>query len=166
MASGNWRLRLEAVDRFNALRRRAQLAEFWAKLTRRCNRLRRYDEVARPHRAPQRIEGGYQQVPIEAIVGSVGRAHDFTPSFLPRRGVEVERWVRLYAALQEGPGFPEVELIRVGDQYVVEDGHHRISVARAAGLKDIPAHVTQLVITPTGENSASPAGVIICCCMN
>lgn len=166
MAYGEWRIRLEAVNRFNALRRRAQLTEFWARLTRRCNRLQRFDELARPYRARQRIDRGYRQVPIQAIVGSVGRAQDFTPSFLPRRGVDVERWIRLYTALQGGEGFPEVELIQVGDQYIVEDGHHRISVARAAGLKDIPAHVTYLVTAPPGKDSASLPEAIVCCCLN
>ena len=41
-------------------------------------------------------------------------------------------------------GFPEVELLRVGDRYAVVDGHHRISVAHAAGLQEIAAHVTEV----------------------
>lgn len=37
---------------------------------------------------------------------------------------------------------PAVELIKVGDVYVVRDGHHRISVARALGEGFVDAHVT------------------------
>ncbi|RIK53255.1 MAG: hypothetical protein DCC57_08605 [Chloroflexi bacterium] len=148
MASEEWRLRLEAADHFYALRRRANLAEFWAWLTRRCNRLLRFEELAGPRRAQPRLDGGYRHVPIHAIVGSVGRAQDFTPGFLPRASVEAERWIRLYTALQGLAGFPEVELIQVGDRYIVEDGHHRISVARAAGLTEIAAHVTYLPGAP------------------
>jgi hypothetical protein len=33
-------------------------------------------------------------------------------------------------------------LIRVGDEYYVRDGHHRISVSRALGLATIVAEVT------------------------
>jgi hypothetical protein len=37
---------------------------------------------------------------------------------------------------------PPVELIQVRDVYFVQDGHHRISVARALGELDIEAKVT------------------------
>ena len=36
---------------------------------------------------------------------------------------------------------PPVELVQVRDAYFVRDGHHRISVARALGQRDIEAEV-------------------------
>jgi hypothetical protein len=148
MASEEWRLRLEAANHFYAQRRRANWTAFWAWLTRGCDRLLRFEELAGARRTQARVDGGYRQVPINAIIGSVGRAQDFTRGFLPRTSVEAERWIRLYTALHSLAGFPEVELIQVGDQYIVEDGHHRISVARAAGLTDIAAHVTYIAGAP------------------
>jgi hypothetical protein len=50
-----------------------------------------------------------------------------------------------YEAIISPQGVPEVELLQIGDVYVVEDGHHRISAARAAGLSQIAAHVTEIV---------------------
>jgi len=41
-----------------------------------------------------------------------------------------------------GTPLPPVELVQVGDVYFVRDGHHRISVARTVGQRDIEAEVT------------------------
>jgi hypothetical protein len=40
---------------------------------------------------------------------------------------------------------PLVDLVRIGEIYFVRDGHHRISVARALGLDEIDANVTEVV---------------------
>jgi hypothetical protein len=37
---------------------------------------------------------------------------------------------------------PPVDLIQLGDVYLVKDGHHRISVAKALGQEVIDAEVT------------------------
>ncbi len=75
----------------------------------------------------------------------MGRRHDFTRGFLPLASVNAQRWAHIYTAMISPQGVPEVELLQVGDAYVVEDGHHRISAARAIGLDQIAAHVTELV---------------------
>ena len=36
---------------------------------------------------------------------------------------------------------PPIDVFRIGDLYFVQDGHHRVSVARALGDTDINAHV-------------------------
>jgi hypothetical protein len=103
-----------------------------------------YDEVAKRLRARQQIEKGTQMVPLEAIVGSVGRYKDFTRTFLPRAGISQERWARLDAALNSMEGFPPVELFKIGEVYFVRDGNHRVSVARANDATHIEAYVTEL----------------------
>ena len=40
-----------------------------------------------------------------------------------------------------GPPLPPVDLVQVRDLYLVQDGHHRISVARALGHSAIEARV-------------------------
>lgn len=52
------------------------------------------------------------------------------------------RWLSIAVARLNGQAMPAVELIKVGDVYVVRDGHHRISVARALGEGFVDAHVT------------------------
>jgi hypothetical protein len=103
-----------------------------------------YSEVANRLRARQQIEKGTQAVPLDQIVGSVGRYRDFTRTFLPRAGVNQERWTRLDAALNSMEGFPPVELFKIGQVYFVKDGNHRVSVARANGATHIEAYVTEL----------------------
>lgn len=133
-----------AIGQFRRSRTRAILGDLTARLLRRCNHLRRFAEAVQAADARRRIDAGYRFVPLCCIVGSVGRAGDFTRDFMPRAGIQQDRWVRVYLAVGSLQGVPDVELIRVGDEYYVDDGNHRVSAARAAGLSEIPAHVTEL----------------------
>jgi hypothetical protein len=138
-------VRSEAIDLFYSNRLKADISGWWAALLRRCTRLQSLEEFLCGKTARQRRDAGVQFVPIKCIVASMDRQSDFTPAFLPRAGANAGRWVHLYEALQAAEGFPEVELLRFGDRYAVIDGHHRISVAHAAGLQEIAAHVVELV---------------------
>ncbi len=91
------------------------------------------------------VDRGVREVPLDAIVGSLGREREFTRAFLPRAEASRKRWERV-KALAEGPiGFPPVELYQVGEAYFVVDGHHRVSVARAMGLAAIEARVEEFL---------------------
>ena len=46
-----------------------------------------------------------------------------------------ERWERIAAAQRRGESMPPIDVYRVGDLHFVRDGHHRVSVARAQGLR-------------------------------
>lgn len=83
-----------------------------------------------------------QDVPLDKIVGSVGRYQDFTQAFLPRNAALRNRWQRVDAAMSGLAGVPSVELYQVGDLYFVLDGNHRVSVARSRGDEFIEAYVT------------------------
>ncbi len=86
---------------------------------------------------------GVQNVPLEAIVGSVGRYKDFTSAFLPADDGLKTRWQNIAMVYLDptSGGVPPVELYKVGSAYFVKDGNHRVSVARQLGLKDIEAYV-------------------------
>lgn len=84
---------------------------------------------------------GLREVPIVQIKGSEGRCGDFDRSFHPLKDHNRARWLRVAAARQRGKTLPPVELIQVGGVYFVRDGHHRISVARSVGQRDIEAEV-------------------------
>jgi hypothetical protein len=89
---------------------------------------------------------GVQTVAIDSIVGSVDRhkAASFDRSFRPAewsRG----RWTLMYLAAQRGAEMPPISVYRLRDQHYVADGHHRVSVARAAGAAEIEAHVVELL---------------------
>lgn len=135
----------EGLDLFYGSRNRADLVSWFAKIVHRCVELLTVDDLLEGTAAHNQRDAGVQFVPIKQIVASLDRQGDFTRSFLPRAGISADRWVRLYEALRGPEGFPEVELLRVGDRYAVVDGHHRISVARAAGMEDIAAHVVEVL---------------------
>jgi hypothetical protein len=89
---------------------------------------------------------GLQNVPLNKIVGSVGRYNDFTRTFLPKKSVNPERWSQLDALARGMEGFPPVELYKVGDAYFVLDGNHRVSVAGQLDMDSIEAYVTELIL--------------------
>jgi hypothetical protein len=87
---------------------------------------------------------GTRMVPLDQIVGSVGRYRDFTRTFLPRAGISPERWARVDAIMHSLEGYLPIELYKIGEVYFVRDGNHRVSVARANGLTHIEAYVTEI----------------------
>jgi hypothetical protein len=135
---------VEARDRFRRNVTRAQMSDLLGLITTTDRDLVSYDEVVAKLHARQQIAKGTEMVPLENIVGSVGRYRDFTRNFLPRAGVNQERWTRLDTAMNSMEGFPPVELFKVGEVYFVRDGNHRVSVARANGLTHIEAYVTEI----------------------
>ena len=95
----------------------------------------------------KKLYSGVQDVPLDNIVGSVGRYKDFTATFLPKKSNMRERWSRIYALANSMEGPPPIELYKVGAAYFVGDGNHRVSVARELGAKSIQAHVVELPTT-------------------
>lgn len=73
-------------------------------------------------------------VPLDRIVGTVGRAEDFDGGFRLRNRSLQDRWDAVADAMaRPGAAVARVELIRLGEMFFVADGHHRVSVARARG---------------------------------
>jgi len=141
-----------AIQDFQNAWRRASLQEIFAKITGKSTRLLSYDEVADKLKLRVRTERGLKQIPLDAIVGSVGRYTDFTRTFLPRRADDQDRWARVKAAMEEGIGLPPIEVYKVGEVYFVADGNHRVSIARQEDFKTIEAYVieytTDIELTP------------------
>jgi hypothetical protein len=87
---------------------------------------------------------GVQLIPLDAIVGTVDRQRgEFDRDFRPSTAVR-GRWERIAAARRRGEAMPLIELYKLGELYFVQDGHHRVSVARALGDTDIEAHVIEI----------------------
>ena len=84
---------------------------------------------------------GIQIVSIDSIVGSESRYRSFTRYFLPLKEDLRERWKKVVQAYYSRLNLPPVELYKVRDAYFVKDGHHRVSVARAKGIRNIEAQV-------------------------
>jgi hypothetical protein len=88
---------------------------------------------------------GLQVITLDSIVGSVDRSREFDRRFRPTSGQVRERWQRLALAQRRGEAIPPIEVYRIGDMHFVVDGHHRVSVAHALGLKTIDAYVTEVM---------------------
>lgn len=103
-----------------------------------------FDEVkSRLHLSDQSYKG-LMEIPLERIVGSVGRYKDFTRKFLPKNADMIERWSNVYAQVNSLEGVPPIDVFEVDDVYFVRDGNHRVSIARQMGLKTIEAYVTKI----------------------
>jgi hypothetical protein len=88
---------------------------------------------------------GIQSIPVGSIVGTVDRRPDsFDRSFRPRSPALRARWERIAAARRRGEAMPPIDVYRVGDLHFVNDGHHRVSVARAHGDTTIDARVREV----------------------
>ena len=90
-------------------------------------------------------------------MGSVGRREDFDRSFMPLRASAGQRWKRVDLAFHKGVDLPPVRLYKLGDDYFVEDGNHRVSVARFHGVGWIDADVTELRPARADGRHAEPA---------
>jgi len=103
-----------------------------------------FDEVvdALGRRGERRL--GLQLIPLDSIVGSVDKARDFDRRFRPTSDKSRARWERIARASRVGEEIPPIDVYKLGDHYFVRDGHHRVSVARALGLRLIEADVTEV----------------------
>jgi hypothetical protein len=77
--------------------------------------------------------------PTDAIVGSVEPTIMFDSRFRPVSDHVRPRWERITLAHRTGVSLPPITVIERPDGYYVVDGRHRVSVARAMGLRDIEA---------------------------
>ncbi|MCP4357188.1 MAG: hypothetical protein GY796_04110 [Chloroflexi bacterium] len=132
--------RNDALFRFGQVRRRATLDQVAARLTGRDTRLLPFDAVRNELRQQNPMYTGIEEIPVEAIVGSVGRYREFNRQFLPLSDSIQERWVGV-DALATTIGWPPIEVYQVGNVYFVRDGNHRVSVARQMETSTIEAHV-------------------------
>jgi len=134
---------LSAVHDFWRARRQAGMEEVMARLTGKSADLLSYEEVRKKLRVGPGGVRTLKDIPLDAIVGSVGRYHDFTRSFLPRLD-HADRWARVKLAVTSMAGLPPIEVYQIGETYFVRDGHHRVSVARDLEATHIQAYVTEV----------------------
>lgn len=106
----------------------------------------RHPEAAR---APQR-RVGLRSVPLDAIVGTMRQPSQNSSDFLPLPKLRGEnwrgRWQRITRATDRLAVLPPVDLMQIGEEYYVADGHNRVAAARLNGAIEIDADVTQLLV--------------------
>lgn len=146
MVSSSGSPRVDAESDFMRARRHQVLSALAARLRNDTDVVQSmsFDEVveALGRRAENYL--GTKLIPLDAIVGSVDKVRDFDRRFRPTSGRSRQRWERLARASRTGEVIPPIEVYQVGDYYFVQDGHHRVSVARSLRLDVIEARVTAI----------------------
>lgn len=136
----------EQVDReFAVARRRARLHGLGRRLAGSdgTGRLLSFEQTRRSVGAYGGFRRGRSTVEVARIIGSAGKHDQFDDAFMPLRGASPERWKRIDRAYRSGVELPPVSLYRLDDDYFVQDGHHRVSVARFHGAEWMDAEVTE-----------------------
>lgn len=135
-----------ALQDFYAAQRHAAVEEVVSRLTGAPSDLLRYDELQQRFHLLESSERKLQDVPLDAIVGSVSRQNDFTRKLHPLNPTSKERWAKVKTMMDTMEGLPPIEVYQVGEVYFIIDGHHRASVARELGYTQIEAYVRQVPI--------------------
>jgi hypothetical protein len=123
-------IEVQAEVDFGRARRRAFFGRLTARLRRECGRLLAFEDG--------RVAYNRRRLGL-----SVGRYDAFDRGFMPTKASLAERWKRVDRAFHRGLDLPAVRLYKIEDSYYVEDGNHRVSVARYQGVETIEADVTE-----------------------
>ena len=146
--------RADAQSDFSRARRRRSLARLSARLRREpddVNHILPFEEVVQALGRMGERRLGVRLIPLDSIVGTVDRSREFDRRFRPTSPRVRDRWQRIALAQRKGESMPPIDVYRIGELHFVRDGHHRVSVARALGHRDIEAYVTE-VLTKVGAD--------------
>lgn len=136
----------------------SRIVDYWSRRRREERRVSRRSRAVLPSlyqvhpeaSVAQRRSLGVRTVPIDRIVGTLRNPSQNTADFLPLpelRGRNwVGRWQRIRRAMDRLDVLPPIELVKVGEEYWVADGHNRVAAAKRLGAVAIDADVTELVI--------------------
>ena len=126
----------------------------WAKKQQSANDLRKkrskekphdFDHVRNAEKAYESVKRGIATVPLDKIIGSVGRYTDFDKQFRLKGAGTDERLRSLTDAMRAGKSIPPVSLYQIKDNYYIVDGHHRITAAKQLKQSAIRATVLELL---------------------
>ena len=126
-------------DEFSKLRLRALFGSLLSRLRGKRSLLKVFDETLQPEHINRRYLG-LRQIEVRQVVGTLDRQADFDARFRPLGRHLRNRWVNTYLSL-ERDGWSPILVHQIGNEYFVEDGHHRVSIARSKGMHFVDAIV-------------------------
>jgi len=132
-----------ALNDFRRARRKANLRKLTARIQGKQRELLSFEKVKQEAKVTGLYKRYLDDIPVGAIIGSVGRYQDFDDQFLPLDDSDAGRWARVKLA-QETEGLPPIEVYKISDVYFVLDGHHRVSIARDLAMDTIEAYVNPM----------------------
>jgi hypothetical protein len=133
-------IRVEQISHFENARRQTRWWRLWRQLSGKPSTLLPFWPIHARLKQRTGFPGGIHEIKLRQIVGSLDKDHLFDKAFHPLSDRQRDRWIAV-KMLQETVGWEPIKVHMVGNLYFVEDGHHRVSVAREAGLSVIEADV-------------------------
>jgi len=91
------------------------------------------------------IDQGVYRVPLNQIVGSIGKCSAFDNKFMIKAHVPTDRLINIKQVMRNGKLLPPLNLYKVNDEYYVMDGNHRVAAAKELGHSEIIAKVVELI---------------------
>lgn len=132
------------AEDFSKAKSRARIQSLMAHLTWKNSDLLSFYEVTSIIKPKSETYKGMQCIPVNKIIGSEGRYHDFSSAFYPKREMLRNRWESVDRALVNDIILPPISVFSLGGWYFVRDGNHRVSVAKSQGVEFIDAEVVEL----------------------
>lgn len=108
-------------------------------------KVKSFKESQKNEEAFDTVDRGICSVPVNQIVGSVGRYQDFDGKFRLKQHVPSDRLQNIREAMREGKPLPRIKLFKIKDEYYVLDGNHRVSAAKEFGYQDIDANIIEFI---------------------
>ncbi|HQA27895.1 MAG TPA: universal stress protein [Brevefilum fermentans] len=154
---------VRALEDFRRARAKARLQRLWAAFTGESLDLLRFNDISQRIRSTGFSSRGLQEIPVNAIVGSVNRYQDFNRNFLPLLDADIERWANVKAAITKpgGVGLAPILVYKIGEAYFVLDGNHRVSIAKQMGMEELEAYVTEIKTRVPITPEDSPDDIIL-----
>lgn len=140
--------------KFSSLRMHALRDSFWARLIGRNTKIAAFPKHERLNNPNKRLLDS-KDIPVEQIIGTLNRESDFDDQFRPLGRHLYDRWIKTYLNLEHG-GWTPILVHKLGEHYYVEDGHHRVSVARSIGMVFIEAKVWEYSSRPQPPEVCPP----------
>ncbi|MCX6089490.1 MAG: DUF4032 domain-containing protein [Candidatus Atribacteria bacterium] len=103
--------------------------------------IKSFGDVSKKMNLTNRAYRGIHPIPVNKIVGSVGRVQDLLPGFKLRQ--PDARYYRIRKVMEKGEILPPIIVYQTGDEYYVLDGNHRVAVSRELGTEFIDAEVIE-----------------------
>jgi len=105
-----------------------------------CGSLLEFEEVRRRLQLGTRVDVGVEEIAVEQVIGSMGRAHEFDGCFRPRTQRLRRVLDQIKAARPNAADLP-ISVYQVDHAYFVVDGHKRMALAVEEGREMIDADV-------------------------
>jgi hypothetical protein len=142
--------RLYAFEVFNTERMNALRDSLLKNLFGKKNTLLIFPEIGHNNIANRKFLG-VTDIPIDKIIGTLGRNCDFDRKFRPLKKHLRDRWINAFINMDSEIWHP-IQVYKIEDVYYEEDGHHRTSVARSLGMAFISAEVWEYTPYPYQVN--------------